>query len=181
MQSSPARATKAADANRAGADQRTVVTETSRRHTRGSAVTDAGDGVDLLLGGVEERRREAERHVTADDDEIEIEGGADRACRPTDEPAGVPHDVVGRLGQRPSCDRADRQTGGLRFETTPRTAGAATSARFDDDVADVPGVAGGAVHEIAVEHESAVDVRRYHDRAEALGTARSPQPTLGER
>ena len=77
-----------------------VVAEAGGRDARRRPVPDARDGVDLLLGGIEERRRESERDVAADDDEVEIERGADRARRAPDEPSGAPHDVVRRLGER---------------------------------------------------------------------------------
>ena len=83
--------------DRAGADQRAVVAEPGGRDARRGAVPDARDGVDLLLGGIEERRREPERDVATDDDQVEIERGADRARRASDEPPGAAHDVVRRL------------------------------------------------------------------------------------
>ncbi len=87
----------------------------------------AGVGAELLLGGVEERRREPEGDAAADDDQLEVEQRAQRRHAAPDEPARALHDLVGRLGRRATGDRLDRQPRRLGLEAArgrrSRTAG----------------------------------------------------------
>ena len=89
-----------------------------------TTVRQAGVRAELLLRGVEERRREAERHAAADDHQVEIEQVAQRRRRPADQPAGALHDLVGRLGRRATGDRLDRRarTPRPRGSRAPRSA-----------------------------------------------------------
>src|SRR3954452_21165268 len=107
--------------------------------------------VERFLCRVEECRAEAERHRSTDDGEIEIEQIAHRRDRLADEPTGALHDLVGRLGVWAAGDGLDRRARSLGFETTAGSAGAAATVRFDDRMADVAGVAGCAVEQLAVQ------------------------------
>src|SRR5215207_7939245 len=92
----------AANADGAGADQRTAVAEAGRGDPGMASVREAGAGAELLLGGVEERGREPERDATPDDDQLEVEQRAQRRHGSSDETTGALHDLVRRLGRRPA-------------------------------------------------------------------------------
>ena len=66
----------------------------------------------------------------------------------------------------------------LRLEAPVAPAGAAAAVGHDDDVADVAGVAAGAVEQAAVEHDAAADAGR-HDHGEEVpaGRRRPAQPS----
>ena len=158
-----------------------AVAETGRRDPRLPTVRQAGVRAELLLGGVEERRREPEGDAAADDDEVEVEQVAQRRRRSPDEAPGALHDLVGRLGRRPTGDRLDRQARRLGLEAAAGAAAAPPAVGVDDDVADVAGVGRRAVEQLAVEHDAAADRRRHGDHAVVVVTLGRAHPALGQR
>ena len=90
--------------------------------------------------------------------------------------------VVGRrLGGRPAGDARDRGARRFRLQAAAGTAAALVAVGFDDDVADVPGVAAGSVEQAAVGDDAAADAGR-HDHPEVVAPARGrADPTLAER
>ena len=168
------------DPHRAGSDQRRPVAESRRRDPRLPAVRQAGGRAELLLGGVEERRGEAEGDPAADDDEVEVEQVAHRRRRPADEPSGALHDLVRRFGRRAPGDRLDRQPGRLGLEAAARAASAAPAVGVDDEVADVAGVGRRAVEQLAVEDDAAADAGRHAHHAVVVVALGGAHPALGE-
>ncbi len=76
--------------------------------------------------------------------------------------------------------RLDRRSGYLRFEAPATAACARPPVGFDDDVADVAGVAGRAVEQATVDDDPPADSRR-HDHADVIGLPRrGPEPSLGD-
>ena len=145
------------DPDRPGSDQRCSIAEPGRRDPRLPTVRQTGARAELLLGGVEERRREPEGDAAADDDEVEVEQVAERRRRPADEATGALHDLVGRLRRRSTGDRLDRQARRLGVEAAAGTARAPSTVGVDDQVADVAGVGRRPVEQLAVEDDAAAD------------------------
>ena len=136
--------------------------------------------VERLLRGVEERRAEAERDRTADDDEVEVEQVAHRRDGLADESPGALHDLVRRLGRRTPGDRLDRRTRRLGVEAATRPAQATATVRLDDRVADAAGVARRTVEQLTVQHDPALDRRADDHRQEVLPALRRAEPSFGE-
>ena len=125
------------------------------------------------LGGGEEVVAEAERDRAGDDREAQVEQGGDRRDRPADQPAGALA-ARRRAPPRPGAPvRAAMAVPDASASRQPRAPHAHTPAvGLDDHVADVAGVAVGAVEQPAVEHDAAADAGR-HDHGEEVAHARA--------
>ena len=102
------------------------------------------------------------------------------AARPTSRPVRRMMSYVGSVGER-ARDRLDRQPRRFRLETAAGAAAAPPTPRLDDDVADVTGVAGRPVEQLAVDHEAATDAGRHGHGAEARHVAGGAEPPLRQR
>ena len=137
------------------------------------------------------------RHAAADDDAVQVAHGPDRGDHRRDRRRSAPERLqryrvsrVGGVGQLlgvgirrrvpavlagpPRHVRARRD----RLHTAAATARAGCSVRLDDDVADVPGIAGAAVVGRAVEHQTPADARRHHHAEQEMGAAARAAPPL---
>src|SRR5205085_5944847 len=138
-------------------DERSVLAEPDGQDAGPSREVQAGAGVELGLGGGEERLAESEGHRAPDDRQPEVEEVGDRRHRPPHEHAGASHRRRVGLGRRTTGNGGDGRTRRLSLKTATRATHTQTAFRLDDDVADVAGVAGSPVEETAVEHDAAPD------------------------
>ena len=156
-------------ADRAGADQRAVVAEPGGRDAGGRRTAADARVASIsswaALKNVAAKPSATSPPTTTRSRSSTLHTEADAA---TDEAPGAAHDVVRRLGRRATGDRLDREARRLGLEAARGAARAAPPVRLDDDVADVAGVAGGTVDQLAVEHDAAADAGRHDDRAEVL-------------
>ena len=151
----PCAASEAADPNGTGTDQDALFTETCLGDAGGGTVANTSDSVNLLLRGVEERRRKPVSNIPANDDQIKIHGSTNHAGRSTDESACATHDVVCRFRWRTTGDRLNCQPRRFGVEASTSSAMTTPTTRFDDDMADLPGVSADTVEQFAVDHDSA--------------------------
>ena len=145
-------------ADRAGADQRAVVAQAGRgdRARRGPCPTREMASISswAALKNVAANPSATSPPTTTRSRSSTVQ--IVPTARPTSRPVRRMMSYVGSVGGRPVIvlDRGARRLG---LETAAGTARAAPSVGFDDDVADVAGVAGRPVDEVAVEDEPAVD------------------------
>ena len=137
--------------------------------------------IERRLGRVEERGPEAQGHRATHHCDVEVEHVADRGNGTADELARALHDLVGGLGGRAAGDRLDGSARCLGFETSARPARTSAPVGFDDDVADVSGVARGAVEQLAVQDDTTADSGGHHHRKEVRLALSRTEPTLGHR
>ena len=141
------------------------------------AEVEAGPGVDLGLGGGEERRAEAEGHRSGHHRQPEVEQIGHRGHGPADECARPMDHLRGGLGRRPAGDGLDGPARRLALEAAPPAAEAGAAAGFDDDVADVAGIAVPPVEQPPVEHDPAADPGRDDHPDEGARRRPPPRPT----
>ncbi len=173
-------ATQSAQPHGAGTDERPAVAQAGRGDARPTAEVELGVAVEHRLCRVEERGAEAQGDRTAHDDEIEVEQVAHRRHGAADQVAGALHDLVGRFGGRATGDRLDGPARRLGLEAPARPAPAPPTVGLDDHMADVPGVARGAVEQLAVQHDAATHPGRHHHRHEVRRALRGAEPALGQ-
>ena len=134
-----------------------------------------------VLRGVEERGAESKSDRPTHHDQVEVEQIANRRDTAPHESARADHDVVRRLGRRAPGDGFDRRTRRFGLETSTRAAYTPPTVWLDDHVSDVPGVSGGTVEKLAIDHDAAADTSGDHHRHEVATTLGCANPTLGKR
>ena len=143
---------------------------------RGAGEVETGSQAQLRLRGGEERVAVAEGDRPGHAGQREVEEVGDRRDRRPDEPpvrsttcgaaaAGSPPVIARMAVPEASASRQPRPAAG----TEP-------AVRLDHEVADVTGVALGAVHQPAVAHEPAADAGGHHHRDEVALADRGADP-----
>ena len=150
--------------DRGRADERAVVAEPAGHDPGARGEVDAGRAVELGLRGGEEAVAEAEGHRAGDHRQAQVEQVGHRRHRPADQrPGAARSSASASAAGRPV--RAAMAVPDASASRQPcGAAGARPAVGLDDHVADVAGVAVGAVEQPAVEHDPAADAGR-HDHA----------------
>src|SRR5215217_5626802 len=168
--------------NGSSRDERTDATGAHAANPEVFEMTQAAALLELLADRLEERLAERLRHDAAEDDLRDVEHRRDRRTRPGDHDAGAFDDRRRCAPELPARARRDPARAGVHRQAPERSAGAGSSLRLDDDVAELAEVAGQSLDDHAARDERAVDLVSEHDRGEMLlsriGIGQLPAPQL---